>query len=251
MTSDGMAEVMRSLRSAHGDDRAQVGARMLGVEGVAVSVFPQPAASAPEPLWCFPGLSLRFEELQFTVGEGPGPDAVRAGVPVLEPDLRRVRHDRWPALLPAAQELGVHGVCCFPLALGGVRLGTLTLLCDGARGLSARQLTDTDMLVAALNSVLLTERGPPLPDGTEPAGGDEPLWPVEGLHRAVVHQAAGMVSVQLASTMEEALVRLRAFAYGSDRPLGDVAEDVVARRMRFGHDEDNGYGPYSPGNGEG
>lgn len=245
-----MAELLRSLRSGTVGELAEGCTRVLDVEGVGVSVFPLPASRAPEPLWCFPELSLRFEELQFTVGEGPGPDAVRAGVPVLEPDLRRVRQDRWPVLLPAAQRLGVHGVCCYPLVLGGVRLGTLTLLCDGTSGLSDRQSRDASLLATALTSVLLTELGAP-PDGAAPVDGHERPWPGEGLHRAVVHQAAGMVSVQLGSSVEEALVRLRAHAYGSDRALGDVAEDVVARRLRFRDDGDNGYGPYSPDDGEG
>jgi hypothetical protein len=32
----------------------------------------------------------------------------------------------------------------------------------------------------------------------------------------------------------EALIRLRAFAFSSDRPLAEVAQDVIARRLRLG-----------------
>ena len=49
----------------------------------------------------------------------------------------------------------------------------------------------------------------------------------------VVHQAAGMVAVQLGVTVAQALVRLRAYAFGNDRPLAGVARDVVARTLRF------------------
>jgi hypothetical protein len=49
----------------------------------------------------------------------------------------------------------------------------------------------------------------------------------------VVHQASGMVSVQLGVSVGEALVRLRAYAFGSDRLLADVAGAVVARKLRF------------------
>ena len=42
-----------------------------------------------------------------------------------------------------------------------------------------------------------------------------------------------MVSVQLGVSVTEALIRLRAYAFSHDRPLRDVAEDVVARRLRF------------------
>ncbi|WP_328707726.1 GAF and ANTAR domain-containing protein [Streptomyces mesophilus] len=265
--SDGMAEVLRSLRPGSGGDPAAAGARALGVPGVAVSVFPRSpdgvgAVRAPEPLWCFPELSLRFEELQFTLGEGPGPDAVRAGIPVLEPDLRLVAPDRWPVFLAAAQQLGVHGVCCFPLALGGARIGLLTLLCDGSGPLSDIQLQDTNTLTAALIASLLGDRGPldglssmnGGPVGSDGAAGHDGdgLWPPEGLRRAVVHQATGMISVQLDTTLAQALVRLRAYAYSSGRPLGDVAEDVVARRLRFeGAMDDDGNGPHSPDGGEG
>ncbi len=37
----------------------------------------------------------------------------------------------------------------------------------------------------------------------------------------VVHQAAGMVAAQLDVGVAEALVRLRAHAFGNDRPLAD------------------------------
>ena len=53
-------------------------------------------------------------------------------------------------------------------------------------------------------------------------------------YRAEVHQATGMVSVQLGVSLAEALVRLRAHAWAEDRLLADVAADVVARRLRFG-----------------
>jgi hypothetical protein len=49
-----------------------------------------------------------------------------------------------------------------------------------------------------------------------------------------VHNAAGMVSVQEGIGVTEALIRLRAFAFGNDRLLADVADDVVARRLRLG-----------------
>ena len=49
----------------------------------------------------------------------------------------------------------------------------------------------------------------------------------------VVHQAAGMVAAQLDVGVGQALIRLRAHAFGHDRPLTEVAADVVARELRF------------------
>jgi hypothetical protein len=53
----------------------------------------------------------------------------------------------------------------------------------------------------------------------------------------VVHQAAGMVSGQLDVSVVQALVRIRAYAFGHERLLDGVAEDVVARRLRFTHED--------------
>jgi hypothetical protein len=56
-------------------------------------------------------------------------------------------------------------------------------------------------------------------------------------HRAQVHQAAGMMSVQLGVDITDAMVRLRAHAYTHDRPLAAIATDIVDRRLRFPPDQ--------------
>ena len=48
-----------------------------------------------------------------------------------------------------------------------------------------------------------------------------------------VHQATGMVQVQLGVTIEEAFLMLRAHAFAAGRPVAGVARDVVERRLRF------------------
>jgi hypothetical protein len=42
-----------------------------------------------------------------------------------------------------------------------------------------------------------------------------------------------MVAAQLKVSVGQALVRLRAYAFGNDRALDEVAKDVVARTLRF------------------
>ena len=49
----------------------------------------------------------------------------------------------------------------------------------------------------------------------------------------VVHNAAGMVSVQQVISVTDALIRLRAYAFSRDRPLAEVAQDVVDRTLRL------------------
>jgi AmiR/NasT family two-component response regulator len=54
-----------------------------------------------------------------------------------------------------------------------------------------------------------------------------------GAGRAEVHQAAGMVSVQLSVSVAEARLLLRKRAFAESRPLAALAADVVGRRVRF------------------
>jgi hypothetical protein len=49
--------------------------------------------------------------------------------------------------------------------------------------------------------------------------------------RAEVHQATGVVSVQAGVSLAEAFVLLRARAYADQRPVADVARDVLAGRV--------------------
>jgi len=50
---------------------------------------------------------------------------------------------------------------------------------------------------------------------------------------SVVHQATGMISVQLGGTLVEAADRLAAEAATSGRTVEDIAADVVARKTTF------------------
>ena len=49
----------------------------------------------------------------------------------------------------------------------------------------------------------------------------------------MVHQATGMIAAQLNDSTVNALARLRAAGFESGRSIYDIAQDVVARRVRF------------------
>ena len=57
--------------------------------------------------------------------------------------------------------------------------------------------------------------------------------------RAEVYQAVGMVMAHLGVSIEEATVRLHGYAFANERPLIDVARDIVGRTLRLddGNDE--------------
>jgi hypothetical protein len=46
-----------------------------------------------------------------------------------------------------------------------------------------------------------------------------------------------MVMVQLGVSLAEALARIRAHAYAQNRQLGEVAADIITRRLRFDPDQ--------------
>jgi hypothetical protein len=56
--------------------------------------------------------------------------------------------------------------------------------------------------------------------------------------RDQVYQAQGMVMVQLGVSLSEALARMRAHAFASDRGLADLAADILAGRARLASDTD-------------
>jgi hypothetical protein len=49
----------------------------------------------------------------------------------------------------------------------------------------------------------------------------------------VVYQAVGMVSAQIGVSVDASLIRLKAHAFANDRLLTELAQDVLARRLRF------------------
>ncbi len=172
-------------------------------------------------------VSARIEELQYTFGEGPCVDAYRQDRPVLEPDLAKPATARWPAFTPPAVAAGAEAVFGFPVRVGTIRLGALNLYRDQPGVLSDDQHADALVMadVAARAVLAAQAKAPPDELAAElETGGD---------FRFVVHQASGMVAAQLGIGVGEALVRLRAYAFANDRMLSDVAEDVVARRLRL------------------
>lgn len=171
--------------------------------------------------------AAQIEDLQFTLGEGPCIDAVQSGAPVLVADVSEPEVDRarWPAFLPAAEAVGARAVFAFPLLIGAVSVGSIDLYRSTPGELSATQLTAALLAAdAAALAVLHAATGAEsLADGTSPLSSYEMR----------VHQATGMVQVQLGVNTEAALLSLRARAFATGQPLLELASDVVNRRVRF------------------
>lgn len=179
-------------------------------------------------------VAARIEDLQLTLGEGPCVDAVTGGGPVLVPDLDApdgVTVARWPAFLEAAARAEVRAVFAFPLRIGAIKLGALDLYRLSAGDLTDEQLTGALWAAdAAALAVLEIEVG--LDGSSQPDEGSASAYQLQ------IHQATGMVKSQLRVGIDQAFLVLRAHAFSTGRPLIDVADDVVQRRLRFSP-EDN------------
>ncbi|MFE7763407.1 GAF and ANTAR domain-containing protein [Streptomyces sp. NPDC057438] len=208
----------------------------LPVGGAGLSAMSRSTAS--HPLYSTDDISEQLEELQLTLGEGPCVDAFASGSAVLTPDLLAAELPfRWAVFTDAALRTGARALFSLPLRKGAISPGVLDLYAGVPTVLDAEELADA-MAFADLATLLLldagiAETGAPT-DGPMPDLGCADL----GAYRAEIDQASGMITVQLGVGIEEAFVRLRAYAYARGRRLADVAADVVARRLRFSPDTD-------------
>jgi hypothetical protein len=203
----------------------EVCAEVTGVSGAGIMLM---SGDVPRGSVCTTNnVSALIEELQYGLGEGPCVDAYNQDRPVLEPDLAQPATARWLAFTGPALDAGVRAVFGFPLQIGAIRLGALNLYCDRPGPLTDEQHADALVMadVAAQAVLVLQANAPPGKLAAELEAGAD--------FQYVVHQASGMVAAQLEVSVSQALVRLRAYAFGHDHPLRDVADDVVARRLRF------------------
>lgn len=185
------------------------------------------AAGTVHPVGVCGATMEAVEELQLVHGEGPCIDAHHLGRPVVEPDLAHPEALRWVGFSQPAVAAGAGAVFGFPLHIGSVCIGALNLCAEQPGALTADQHRDALVLadVAIVTLLSAQEESPP----------GELSWDLvdDSAHQVVVHQATGMVAVQLETDLVDAFARLRAHAFMSGRRLSAVAGDIVARRLRM------------------
>lgn len=174
---------------------------------------------ALEPLWSDPDnlLGTDADDLQDRHREGPSLDATRLGIAVSAPDLNTLP-PRWPSFQPAALRTRVRAVIATPVTLGAAAIGVLAGY-RTASGVFSREDKGHFGGFALVAGQLLLQ--------TSRRGAEAE----EGPHRAEVHQATGVLAVQLGLPLGQAFAVLRAHAREHDRSLLAVAEDVVAHRV--------------------
>jgi hypothetical protein len=185
-----------------------------------------------EPVFATDVRSGELAELQTTLGEGPSIEAGKGNGPVLASDLAAAEAQaRWPEFSPMTLACGVAAVFAIPVGSGAARLGVLSLYRERPGALSLGQLDAVLLYADAALILSLDDRG-----GLAPGAADL-VGPAFSARRAEVHQATGMISVQLGISLADALVTLRARAYAGGQPISQVAADIVARRLSFADQE--------------
>jgi hypothetical protein len=234
MSSNRVRMAVRSAElAAEGTARVEhvcgLAADSLQVDGVGVSVTAGPGRHSR--VAATDVVSGRIEDLQVLLGQGPCVDAVSSGAPVLVDDITRQEvADRWPVFAPEAQAIGVRASFALPLVVGGLRLGAMDLYRTRVGPLGDRAVAEAQDYATAVVELLLHLQNA-VPDAVRTTL--EPGWAAT----SVVHQATGMVMVQLGMDGTSAFAALRARAFQERRTLQEVAHDVLERRTRLDGEE--------------
>lgn len=177
----------------------------------------------------------RYDELQFTFGEGPCLDAVERRAPVVAADLAHRDELRWPAFRPALVAQAIRSVYAAPVVVAGEYVGALdlfrTLPGDWHADTSAGAMVAAQLATLPFMDLLADDSVAAITDPTSDTWAE-----LSQFARAEVSQATGMLVAQLDVTPAQALVRLRAHAYATGRSATEVARDIIEHRLRLDAD---------------
>ena len=228
-------QLIAAVGDEHGEDAAnrlcEACVALFDVDAAAISLVFDGAHAAT--LGASGPTARVLDELQFTLGEGPGLDAVTRSAAVLVTDLAEAgATTRWPTYRRAIHVRGIGFVCAIPIAIVGHYIGALTLFRAHRGMLTAQQFTDARVAAELAEMPILDLAKADLQAAV--ADPDSHSWTeLSALTRTEVNQATGILVGQLNVEPAVALARLRAHAYATDRTPTDVARDILGRRLRL------------------
>jgi hypothetical protein len=201
---------------------------LVPVSGASITVFRHPGAQST--ICASDDLSAALDQLQFDLGEGPRWETARTGQASISLDIHLDAHPEWPVFGAAAAELGVGALFSFPISMGTQLLGVADLYrtLPGPLG---------DEATARAVKVSHQVAAPAAQFASQSATAAVELTGEAAALRREVHQATGMILMQLEIDAVAALAALRGYAFSHGRSVEEVARDVVARRLDFRHEE--------------
>ncbi|EXG79229.1 GAF and ANTAR domain-containing protein [Cryptosporangium arvum] len=165
-----------------------------------------------------------LELFQLQNREGPCQEAYRTGRPVVNVDLGEAA-SRWPRFAPQASALGFRSVHAFPLRLRSQTIGALNVFSDTSEGNFDRKDVPIVQALADVAAISLLQeraihRGEVLTEQLQSALNT----------RVVIEQAKGAIAQIHQISVDDAFVRIRAYARNNNRRLTDVAHAVISDR---------------------
>ncbi|HEX5256331.1 MAG TPA: GAF domain-containing protein [Mycobacterium sp.] len=213
---------------AAADRLCEACAQLLSVDGAAISLVFDGANVGT--LGASDARARMFDELQFTMGEGPCLDSVAARGVVMVADLADPDELRWPGYGPVMLAHQVRTVYAMPVVVAGEYVGALDLFRADPAVLDAEQMATLVMAAELAQMPVLDLLAADFEAAVADPGSD--AWKeLNTLSRAEVSQATGMVMAQLGIEAAAALARLRAHAYATARSATEVARDILDRTL--------------------
>jgi GAF domain-containing protein len=163
--------------------------------------------------------------LELVLAEGPVTEVTACGEPIVAGGDAVER--RWPLYGPAVARLGVRAVVAAPLASGTAHFGVLCAY-DQVPDVSAVAVRAVQEVAGAVVDLLASA----LATAYDEALRDVPLL-AECDGMAVVHQAAGIVSVCCNCGIDDAADLLAARAFAEDASVEDIARRVLRGDVRI------------------
>ena len=164
------------------------------------------------------------ELFQIQNDAGPCVDCYRTGQVVAVGDLRSDRATaRWPQFATAAAGAGFVGVHAIPMRLRDQVIGTLNLFRSAPGGLNPAVAVAGRALVDVATIGILQERA--IHQQEVVAG----QLQVALNSRVIIEQAKGILAERLQTPPDEAFLILRRYARDHNRPLTELAGDVIHR----------------------
>jgi hypothetical protein len=215
----------RNNESDHPAALCSIAADVTDVDGAGITLY----SNGPHyTAYCASDdVARQLLDTEVQVGEGPGIEACRTNVACDEEDLLSPVGAHLMAYGAAAVALGARAVFAFPVAIGAVHLGALILYRRQPGPLEDSQESDAYLMASVIGRAVLATRA-----GASRADLTSELALALSFDFSV-HQAAGMVAIQGDMTLGDAMVALRAHAFGTGASMIALAESVVRRRTTF------------------
>ena len=197
----------------------------LGMDGTAIVLAPdeRPTGVAATTGEFGDGLA----QLELTLGEGPGHEAISNRAFVLADQLFTGPSERWPVFASQARERGIGAAFAFPLFLGSICVGVFEVCRTSLGKLPAQELIDFSHLASlATTALLLMQSGLGEGDLFDLLEAGDPT-------QLRIHQATGMAAQQASVSLVDALALIRGYALTQGLSLAEVAEQLVTRKIRM------------------